>query len=43
MHLRLKIDFIYVLAYTDNKAHSDDSSSNSKDVVSSIYHVKIFF
>lgn len=28
-------------AYPDNKAHSDDSSSNSKDVgVSSIYHVR---
>jgi hypothetical protein len=34
-----QIYFIRVLAYPDNKAQSDDSSSNSKDVgVSSIYH-----
>lgn len=33
--------FIHVIAYPDNKAQSDDSSSNSKDVgVSSIYHVR---
>lgn len=33
-------NLIYVLAYPDKKAQSDDSSSNSKDVgVSSIYHV----
>jgi len=32
--------FLRVLVYPDNKAQSDDSSSNSKDVgVSSIYHV----
>jgi len=32
------------LAYPDNKAQSDDSSSNSKDIgISSIYHVRIFF
>lgn len=36
--------FINVLAYPDNKAQSDDSSSNSKDVgVSSIYHVSTVF
>lgn len=30
-------------AYPNNKAQSDDSSSNSKDVgISSIYHVRIF-
>jgi len=35
--------FYSCLAYPDNKAQSDDSSSNSKDVgVSSIYHVKTF-
>lgn len=37
------IYFIYVLVYTGNKAQSDDSSSNSKDVgASSIYHVRAF-
>lgn len=35
--------FINVLAYPNNKAQSDDSSSNSKDVgVSSIYHVSFY-
>lgn len=42
-YIQLKIILFLFLAYTDNKAHSDDSSSNSKDVVSSIYHVKTFF